>query len=103
MEIILGIGGAVLCITFFWAWKATTHAMEVVVENERLKRRVQDLQLAGAMAMDVLKALEKAKPAPAQFDQQTTSLIKLAVVNSNENEARTAAVQVCKRLYKQIK
>lgn len=103
MEIMLGIGGAILFMTFIWAWKATTHAMEVVVENERLKRRVQDLQLAGTMAMDVLKALEKAKPAPAQFDQQTISLIKLAVGNTNENEARTAAVQVCKRIYKQIK
>jgi len=74
-----------------------------MAETERLKRRVQDLQLAGAMAMDVLKALEKAKLAPAQFDQQTVSLIKLAVGNTNENEARTAAVQVCKRIYKQIK
>lgn len=36
------------------------------------------------------------------IDHQTYSLISLAVNNSNENEARTAAMKACKRVILQI-
>jgi hypothetical protein len=100
MEIWLGITGAFLFITLAWAYKATSHSLELLAENERLKRRVEDLQLAGKMALDIFKLTEKAMP--PTFDTKTSSLIRLAVSNSNENEARSAAVQACQRIHKQI-
>lgn len=102
MEIWLGIISALLFMTFAWAWKATSHSLDLTIENERLKRKVDDLRLAGGMAVDLLKAVEKAKPTPPTFDSKTSSLIRLAVSNPNENEARSAAVQACNRIHKQL-
>lgn len=34
-----------------------------------------------------------------QFDTKTTKLIELAVNNKNENEARNAAMTVCRRIF----
>lgn len=102
MEVLLAFASAGFVICLFWAWNATSHSIKLVHENERLKQRVQELQLAGSMALDMMRVLDKAKPPTPKLDQQTTSLIKLAVGNSNENEARSAAMQACKRLSKQI-
>lgn len=36
------------------------------------------------------------------LDQKTTSLVKMAIGNRNENESRVAAMEACKRIAKQL-
>jgi hypothetical protein len=102
MEAVLGVFIALSLITSFWAVNATRHSIRREAENVRLTVRNRELQMAGEVALQALSLLQKKAPPPAQFDQQTTSLIRLAISNPNENEARSAAVQACKRLYKQL-
>jgi hypothetical protein len=39
---------------------------------------------------------------PASLDETTSKLLALALNNTNENEARSAALQVCKRIKKSL-
>jgi fucose 4-O-acetylase-like acetyltransferase len=51
------------------------------------------------MAEQMRRVTTVSKPS---IDSKTMSLLVLAVSNTNENEARSAAMQVCKRLKKKL-
>ncbi len=68
--------------------------LEVALDNERdlCARYAQEMKVAVLSLQPVI-----ATPA---LDPTTQHLINLAVKNTNSHEARNAAVQACKRLYR---
>jgi hypothetical protein len=91
-------------ILFFWAVISTRNNISLISQNVLLKARIDDLILRGKLAAELMKestSLLSKKPAHS-FDQRTVSLIRLAARSSNENEARAAAVQACKRIDKTL-
>lgn len=81
-EILLGIGWVGFCLTAFWATRVAQRNLQLEMDKVRLQSRMIEIQLAGDMAtQQLLKALEQKKSSPTQLDQQTISLIRLAVGN----------------------
>lgn len=88
------------------------YSVWLTVQLKRAHLREEDLRLqviklnrnsslkSGEVA--ALKDLMDALSKPKAFDQKTNSLIKMAISNANENESRSAAVQACKRIAKQL-
>lgn len=71
-----------------------------------LKIEEQNLQLLRAQNVNVINNLHKlinnAEDKKPQISQTTESLISLAVNNTNEHEAASAALKACKRIHKEL-
>jgi len=68
-------------------------ANTLTVENLRLKTQNYNL-------MQTVTSLQNKKT--QLLEAKTKQLLLLAVKNSNENEARTAAIKACQKIYKEL-
>ncbi len=92
----------IILVMAVWAgWRSINGLIKT---NVRLDNELQRYKTRVSQAEMVAKIYQiTAKPeAPAQFDKKTTSLLRLAVGNANENESKAAALEACKRIHKKI-
>lgn len=99
----LSVGGNVALVVIIFSLFRSFHNVfnESLQKQFELKKQII-LQERMLIAEKMRTATAIAAPTPQPFDSKTMSLISLAVNNPNENEARSAAMQVCKRLKKTL-
>lgn len=71
----------------------------IALENLRLRDRLIATERK-LIAENLLRTTMQVPKEPEAFDSRTNDLLKLAVRSNNEHEARTAALQACRRIYK---
>src|SRR5574339_1291335 len=89
---ILGVAASFLFVTLG----------KVAQENQQLRMKLLDYQgkeISFRINSMLLNSKAEAKP---KLQKTTEQLLVLAVKNTNENEARAAAVQACKRIHKEL-
>jgi hypothetical protein len=89
-------------IAVFWrtVQKLASKNLKLELAHNRLIIDYSDLHRA---ALYYQKACDRKTKELTSFDETTAKLIALAVSSHSENEARTAALQACKRIKKVTK
>lgn len=102
----------VIIIMWFAIMASVMINIRLVSNGELKDLEIDSLKIDVAVAQDTARRASRismsnpfvtATKALPEMDKTTKNLIKLAVNNSNENEARTAALKACKRLYEKVK
>jgi hypothetical protein len=70
-------------------------------ENSQIKQELLKYQSMD-YAYRISSLLASKTPAKPKLQKQTEQLLVLAIRSNNENEARAAAVQACKRISKEL-
>lgn len=91
------IGNGVLSIIIYIGWEALTN---VIGMHNKLQRNYDNVRYELARKSTFTQTTSVVKQS---FDAKTIALIKLSVGNNNQDEARNAAVEACKRIHKVIK
>lgn len=102
-QVVVGLlTGLVVLKGLYGAW-LTVKLRQSHDREAKLQLRVLELsrQVKTGEAV-ALGAIMDSLSKPKGFDQKTHSLLKMAVSNANENESRTAAMEACKRIAKQL-
>lgn len=79
-----------------------TGLQKIALENQQLRMKLMEYQgreIAYKMNNILINAKMSEKP---KLQKTTEQLLVLAVKNTNENEARAAAVQACRRIHKEL-
>lgn len=73
------------------------------MESDNLKFRLQGAELRASLTYQLDSLILSSKlQEPPKLEETTEKLLILAVKNDNAGEASSAAIQACKRIYKEL-